>query len=87
MARQLTSIKHKHIQALLLTEKLTCKIARKAECSERTIRRIRSNVRRFGATRPPPNRTGRHSSITTCMRDALRDELKNNLWMYREDNL
>lgn len=85
MARRLTSIKHRHIQALLLTEKSTRKTARKAECSERTIRRIRSNVRRFGATQPPPNKTGRHSSITACMRDALCNKLKKESWMYREE--
>lgn len=86
MAPQLSDYKHEKILALLLTAKLTRELARKAEFSERTVRRIiRANFRRFGNTRPPRNRTGRSSSIAPCMLDGLCRKLSNEPWLHREE--
>ncbi|CEF83440.1 hypothetical protein FGSG_08962 [Fusarium graminearum PH-1] len=61
------------------------KIAATTGCSTRTVRTIRSNLRRFGTTRAPPNKTGRPKTITPNMFTALSDRLANRPWMRLTD--
>lgn len=42
-----------------------------AECSERTIKNIRRNLRLFGSVHAPPTRIGRRRTITPPMLEAL----------------
>ena len=85
MPRQLPERKHKHIEALYLRGEKPCWIARKVDCNIRSVRRIISNTRRFGATHPPPNKTGRRSNITPIILRALCDELEKRPCLYREE--
>ena len=48
-------------------------IAKTAECTDRTVRRIRSNLLLFGATKAPSNGTGRPKTIIPPMLTALHD--------------
>ena len=50
-------------------------MAKLAQCSERSIKAIRVNVRCFSATNAPRNRGGRRRSLTPSMLDALRERL------------
>jgi hypothetical protein len=42
-------------------------IAKTADCSDRTVHRIRSNLRLFGSTKAPSNGAGRPKTITPPM--------------------
>jgi hypothetical protein len=48
-------------------------IAKAAECTDRTVRRIRSNLLLFGSTKAPSNGAGRPKTITPPMLTALHD--------------
>src|SRR6266516_7526619 len=50
-------------------------IAKIAECSDRTVRRIRSNLLLFGSTKAPSNGAGRPKTITFPMLTALHGQL------------
>ena len=60
-------------------------IAKGAVCSRQTIQRMRTNIRKFGSTRAPPNRVGRPRSITPAMLDALCEHLQKNPELYQEE--
>jgi hypothetical protein len=60
-------------------------IAKVAVCSRRTIQTTRSNTRKFGSTKAPPNREGRHRSITPPMLDALCEHLLDESGLYLEE--
>ena len=63
----------------------TAQIADAAECSERSIRNIRTNLRLFGSESPPLNRGGRPRSITPPMLEALCDHLTEKPGLYLEE--
>ena len=63
----------------------TAQIADAAECSERSIRNIRTNLRLFGSEGPPLNRGGRPRSITPSMLEALCDHLTGKPGLYLEE--
>lgn len=46
-----------------------------AECSERAVKNIRSNLRLFGTPGTPPNHKGRWSNVTPPMLEALLEYL------------
>ena len=62
----------------------TAQIADAAECSERSIRNIYTNLRLFGSESPPLNRGGRPRSITSPMLEALCDHLTAKPGLYLE---
>jgi hypothetical protein len=68
MAPNLALSQHDLICAMVLDKKLnTHEMANVAECSERSIKAIRSNLHYFGTTKPPPNGGGRPRCITSPM--------------------
>ncbi|KAK4453047.1 hypothetical protein QBC34DRAFT_376501 [Podospora aff. communis PSN243] len=60
-------------------------IADVAGCSARAVRRIRSNLLRFGTMTAPPNGAGRPKTIDPPMLTALCDQLSLNPCMRLED--
>jgi transposase len=60
-------------------------IAIAANCSTRGVRRIRSNVRYYGAPQAPRNGGGRKRSITPAMLDALCEHLLEKPGMYQSE--
>ncbi|KAJ5471949.1 hypothetical protein N7539_008518 [Penicillium diatomitis] len=60
-------------------------MAEAAECSERTIKNIRKNLRLFGSVHAPPNRIGRRRSITPPMLEALCDHLFEKPGLYLDE--
>jgi hypothetical protein len=61
-----------HDQYLIFDKKLkTNEMADIADCSERSINAIRSNLHYYGNTKAPPNGGGRPRSITPLMLEAL----------------
>lgn len=81
MAPNLAVSQHLAIRGMILSKSegdktLTNKeIARAANCSTRSVRRIRSNLLLFGSTKAPPNGGGRPKSISPLMLTALLDKL------------
>jgi hypothetical protein len=65
--------RHRHlIQDMIFDKKLkTNEMADIADCSERSINAIRSNLHYYGNTKAPPNGGGRPRSITPLMLEAL----------------
>jgi hypothetical protein len=71
---------------LILDKKLkTHEIANVAECSERSIKAIRSNLYSFGTTKAPPNGGGRARSITPHMLEVLCKHLLEKPELYLEE--
>jgi hypothetical protein len=65
MALNLAPSQHDLIKDMILDKKLkTNKMADVAECSERSIKAIRSNIHYYGTTKAPPNGGRRPRSIT-----------------------
>lgn len=60
-------------------------IAEIADCTARAVRRIRSNLLRFGTTTALPNSAGRPKTIAPPMLTALYDQLSLNPCMRLED--
>ena len=60
-------------------------IAEIAGCTDRAVRRIRSNLLRFGLTTAPPNDAGRPKTVAPPMLTALYDQLSLNPCMWLED--
>jgi hypothetical protein len=74
MAPRLPPAKLQFIHDMIQSKSLTTsQMADAAECSERTIKNIRKNLRLFGNVHAPPNRVGRRRTITPPMLEALRD--------------
>jgi transposase len=71
---------------MILSESLkTNQMADVAGCSPRSIKAIRSNLRRFGTTRAPFNGVGRPRCITPPMLTALREHLLEKPDLYLEE--
>ncbi len=86
MAPNLARSQHDLIRDMILDKKLkTNQMADVAECSARSVKGIRSNLRHFGTTRAPPNGGGRPRSITPLMIDALCDHLLEKPGLYLEE--
>lgn len=76
MAPNLPLWKLEFIRDMILSKSLTTpQIADTAECSERSITTIRSNLQVFGGTRAPTNTPGRRRSITPSMLQILCEHL------------
>jgi hypothetical protein len=75
MAPHLTDWQHELIRGMIQGGKRTPEIVKAANCSERSVMNIRSNLRYFGTTRAPANRGGRPPSITAPMLEALCSQL------------
>lgn len=63
----------------------TNKIAEAAECSERSIKSTRSNIRDYGTTKAPPNGGGRSRYVPPLMIDALCEHLLEKSGLYLEE--
>ncbi|KAI9148686.1 hypothetical protein HJFPF1_10727 [Paramyrothecium foliicola] len=85
MAPRLTPEKRDRVCALLLDDVPIKDIAQTIPCTERSVRRIRATVERYGATTTASNRTGPDPKITPLMREALRKRLDKEPHMRRRD--
>lgn len=85
MGRHLEPWKHMLIHDMIRRCFTTAQIADAAECSERSIRNIRANLRLFGSESPPLNRGGRPRSITPPMLEALCEHLTEKPGLYFEE--
>ncbi|KAK4069801.1 transcriptional regulator family: Helix-turn-helix [Purpureocillium lilacinum] len=91
MAPNLALSQHLAIRDMILSKSegdksLTNKeIARAANCSTRSVRRIRSNLLFFGSTKAPPNGGGRPKSISLLMLTALLEKLASEPSLRLED--
>jgi len=71
---------------MIASKKLSAaKMANAADCSKRSIKRIRSNIRCFGTTRAPSNGAGRRRSITPFMLQALKQHLLEKPGLYLDE--
>ncbi|GCB25593.1 hypothetical protein AAWM_08478 [Aspergillus awamori] len=72
MAPNLAPSQHELIRDMILSRSLTtAQMAGVANCSERSIRHIRSNLRLFGSVKTPPIKAGRPRTVTPPMLEAL----------------
>jgi transposase len=86
MAPKLSLSKLEFIRDMILSKLLTTsQIANAAECSERSVTTIRSNLQVFGCVRAPILSVGRRRSITTPMMDALCDHLLEKPGLYLDE--
>lgn len=86
MAPNLPAWKHDLIRDMIQRGSLTIsQMADAAECSERSITNIRSNLRLFNDTRAPRNPAGRPPSITPLMREALCEHLLEKPGLYLDE--
>ena len=86
MAPNLALSQHDLVGDMILDGKLTTrKMAQAADCSERSIKAMRSNFRCFGSTKAPPNRRGRRQSLTPHMLQVLRERLLEKPKLYLEE--
>jgi hypothetical protein len=71
---------------MILHQKLTTReIADAAECSKRSMKAIRLNLRYFGTTKAPPNGGGGCWSITLQMLEVLKEHLLEKPELYLEE--
>ncbi|KAJ3469852.1 hypothetical protein MRS44_003917 [Fusarium solani] len=85
MAPRLTPEKKDRIRTMLLEGRSISEIAKIIPCTERTVYRTRSAIRRFGTAAAPTNRAGPDPKITPLMRDALCRELVRKPEMLRRE--
>ena len=86
MAPNLSLSQHDQIRDMILSNSLTdVQIASVADCSMRSIRTIRSNLRCFGTSKAPANGVGRPRSITPPMLRTLCDRLIEKPHMYQDE--
>lgn len=72
MAPNLAASQHELIRDMILSRSLTtAQMASVANCSERSIRHIRSNMRLFGSVKAPPIKAGRPRTVAPPMLNAL----------------
>lgn len=83
MAPNLAASTLAFIHDMIVSNELTApQMAEAAGCNERTIRRLRSNMRLFGSVKAPPNRRGRPRNLTPVKIQALCDHLLEKLYLY-----
>jgi transposase len=86
MAPNLALSQHELIKDMILDKKLkTNRMAEIAECNERSIKAIRSNMYFYGTTTAPSNGGGRPRSITPLMLEALCGHLLEKPGLYLEE--
>lgn len=86
MAPRLPTSKLQFIRDMIESQMLTTsQMAEEAECSERTIKNIRKNLRQFGNVHAPPNRIGRRPTLTPSMLEALCDHLLEKPGLYLDE--
>jgi len=86
MAPHLAASQHAIIHDMLIDGTLMdVQIAAVAGCSDRAIRRIRSNILHFDSTKSPPNGGGRPRRMTHLMLDAVCERLIEKPSMYLEE--
>lgn len=86
MGRHLEPWKHTLIRDMIHRKCFTnSQIADAAECSERSIRNIRSHLRIFGGESPPVHPGGRPRSITPPMLEALLEHLIEKPGLYLDE--
>jgi transposase len=74
------------IHDMIVSNELTVpQMAEAAGCNERTIRRLRSNMRLFGSLKAPPNRRGRPRNLTPVMIQALCDHILEKPYLYLDE--
>ena len=86
MAPRLPPSKLRFISDMIESQSLTIsQMADAAECSERTIKNIRRNLRLFGSVHAPQNHIGRRRSITPPILEALCDNLLEKPGLYLDE--
>lgn len=86
MAPRLPASKLHFIRDMIQSQSLTTsQMADAAECSERTIKNVRRNLRLFGNVHSPPNRIGQRRSVTPLMLEALCDRLLEKPGLYLDE--
>ncbi|CEO58410.1 Putative TPR domain protein [Penicillium brasilianum] len=86
MAPRLPHSKLCFIRDMIQSQSLTTsEIAEQAECSERTIKNIRRNLRLFGNVHAPTSRVGRRRTITPRILEALCDHLIEKPTLYLDE--
>ncbi|CAG5189810.1 uncharacterized protein ALTATR162_LOCUS12089 [Alternaria atra] len=86
MAPHLATSQHHLVRDMILDGMLTAaQIATVADCSKRSVKAIRSNLRHFHSTMAPANGGGRRRSITPPMLDALSEHLLEKPGLYQEE--
>lgn len=86
MAPRLPPLKLYLIRDMIQSRSLTTsEMAEQAECSDRTIKNIRKNLRQFGNVHAPTNRVGRRRTITPRMLEALCDHLVEKPALYLDE--
>ncbi|KAF4262843.1 hypothetical protein CNMCM8812_004371 [Aspergillus fumigatus] len=86
MAPNLAASTLAFIHDMIVSNELTVpQMAEAAGCNERTIRRLRSNMRLFGSVKAPPNRRGRPRNLTPVMIQALCDHLLEKPYLYLDE--
>ncbi|EED14549.1 conserved hypothetical protein [Talaromyces stipitatus ATCC 10500] len=74
------------IRDMIISNELSVpQMAESAGCNERTIRRLRSNMRQFGSVKAPPNRRGRPRTLAPFMIQALCDHLLEKPYLYLDE--
>lgn len=76
---------HNQIEAVTQAKLTKKQIADAVGCSERTVPRIRSNLRLFGTTKAPTSRVGRHRKIPPFAKEALLEHLTKEPDMLRSE--
>jgi transposase len=85
MAPNLSAAQHEQLAGMIEFSALSdVQIAEQAGCSQRAVRRIRSNTQHFDSTEAPPNGSGRPSSITPPMLSSLCDHLLEKPTLYHD---
>ncbi|KJZ70589.1 hypothetical protein HIM_10018 [Hirsutella minnesotensis 3608] len=85
MPARLDESQHKQIKALILEGRSNVDIAKTVSCSERTIRRLRPKLIRFGTTKTPTHHTGRPRMLTPLMLQTLQNKLLQQPDMFRDE--
>ena len=86
MAPNLSVAQHEQLAGMIEFSALSdAQIAEQAGCSQRAVRRLRSNMQHFESTKAPPNGGGRPSSITPPMMSALCDHFLERPTLYQDE--
>jgi transposase len=86
MAPHLATSQHPLIRDMILDGTLTAaQMATVTDCSKRSVKAIRSNLRHFHSIKATANGGGTRRSITPPMLDALREHLLEKPGLYQEE--
>ena len=86
MAPNLNPFKRELLEGMVLNREHTdTQIAKQVQCSTRTVRAARSNIRCFKSIKAPFNGGGRSSAVTPLMRIVLFDHLHEHPGLYQDE--